>query len=324
MNVFDPKNSGPIRPGLFEKYIDQLTKIRNAIQSSKGDDAYVHLKELYDYVKIISPDFVFEDDKIRSNFARIAKFVEDTEETLPNDFLIQPSIQKFRDIKITPESKPEEILEFIVAVARKRLCHTIGFENDISKFEVQDLRRQCQGMSFFIGDLAKYLGYKVAVKVIEPGYLISSHLYIRGGDHAFVLIYFEDRCFLIDCTYSQFFLVKRCLIEKTGIMRVKNAQAGYFMMLTEERKKVAEKLLRDGWIELTGDTLKHYLDGFTLSYRNGIYYEKTDDFSFTTPYTVDTYMDFISYCGDMLDYEKEETLGYQYRPLKNPKMKFHN
>ena len=35
-----------------------------------------------------------------------------------------------------------------------------------------------------------------------------------------------------------------------------------------------EKIVKDGFVELTEHNFKHYLDGFTLSFRNGLFYEQ--------------------------------------------------
>lgn len=325
MNIYDPKNYGPIRDYIILKYVDELTKFKETIERSKGDIAYIKLIDLYEYAKMISPFFVFEDDPIRSNFAGISSFVEHIEWNLPNDFLLYPSLPDFKRMEVSPSSEPEEILEYIAMAIRLRLSHAVGTKENIKDFEKSNLTGECLDAAFLASDLAASLGFIAKVRIIEPGYLINSQLYMKnGGDHAFTIVSMGNRKFLIDLTYSQFFLVKRCLIEKIGLMRVRNTLAGYFMVNDRERQKVAEKILKDGWIELKGNVLKHYLDGFTLSYRNGLYYENTQDFSFTTPYTESDYWSFLSHEDDMLNHEPEETLGYQYRPLKGPRMKLHN
>lgn len=323
MNVYDPKNYGPIRNGIIDKYIDELLKFKEAILSTEDERRYIYLRELYAYVKEITPNFIFEDDPARSNFAFIAKFLEKSiADNISPEFLLSPSIANHQNFKVTEDSTPEEKMDYIAMMVRLGLSIKLTHQRDIKRLEYMDLRGYCSDAAFSVPAFAAALGMETKVKVIEPGYLINSHLYMRSGDHAFAIVSTKGRRFLIDCTYSQFFLKARCQIEKTGILRIPNCQAGYFMTLNETRQKIAEKILKDGWIELTGDTLKHYLDGFTLSYRNGLYYERTGDFSYTTAYDVETCEQFISYGRDLLDFEDEETLGYQYTPLKNPKMKF--
>lgn len=93
------------------------------------------------------------------------------------------------------------------------------------------------------------------------------------------------------------------------------------MLLNEERENVAKELLKKGYIILTPDTLKHYLDGFTLSFRNGLYYEQ-NGISYTTPYTYEQYLDFLYTDASLTDYEDRSLLGYQKRPLRNPNFEF--
>ena len=59
---------------------------------------------------------------------------------------------------------------------------------------------------------------------------------------------------------------------------------------------------------------------FTVSFRNGLYYENTNDFSFTAPYSVEDYVKFLHGENSQLNIEGEENLGYQRRPLKDPMM----
>lgn len=88
------------------------------------------------------------------------------------------------------------------------------------------------------------------------------------------------------------------------------------MTLTEEKLKLAVSLLEKGYIELTDENGKNYFDTFTLSYRNGLYYEKTNDFTYTTPYTLKDYINFLQGTTSLLKYEDINTLGYQKTPLK--------
>ena len=92
--------------------------------------------------------------------------------------------------------------------------------------------------------------------------------------------------------------------------------------MTKKRLLVAKKILKDGWIELTDDNLKSYLDGFTLFYRNGLYYEKKTNSSYETSYTSKDYNNLITGYDSQVDHEDIETLGFQQRPLQNPHLDF--
>ena len=91
---------------------------------------------------------------------------------------------------------------------------------------------------------------------------------------------------------------------------------GTFILMDKEREEVAKKLLRDGWIELDEKKLKTYLDAFAISYRNGIYYETTNDYSFTANYTIDDYIRFLKGEDNQINHEGKESLGHQKRPSK--------
>lgn len=138
------------------------------------------------------------------------------------------------------------------------------------------------------------------------------------GFHCFVIIETNSNKYLIDCTYKQFFNQNRNLLERIGIPHLSGCDAGVFMLMDERRRKVAAKILKEGWIKLTPETFKDYMDGFLLSWRNGFYYETTNDFSFTTPYTADDYWDFLYGQKDLAEYEKIKNLGFQREPLKKP------
>ena len=69
-------------------------------------------------------------------------------------------------------------------------------------------------------------------------------------------------------------------------------------------------------------TMKTYLDAFTISFRNGLYYENTLDFSYTTEYSLDDYIRFIHGDDNQINHEDKLYLGYQSKPLKNYKLNF--
>lgn len=105
-------------------------------------------------------------------------------------------------------------------------------------------------------------------------------------------------------------------------MNVGGCKPGVYMLMTEKGEKIANKLIRDGYVKLNEETLKLYLDSFTISFRNGLYYERTKDFSYTTDYTVDDYLDFLWGNDNLLNYEGRDYLGFQKRPLKDANTSF--
>lgn len=94
------------------------------------------------------------------------------------------------------------------------------------------------------------------------------------------------------------------------------------MLMTEKGRKIANTLISDGYIELNDEVFKTYLDAFTISFRNGLYYENTLDFSYTTEYSLDDYIRFIHGDDNQINHEDKLYLGYQSKPLKNYKLNF--
>lgn len=305
------------------KYMDELIKLRTFIlETNSSEKSLNRMKDFYQYIKLIESAIAFKYDKSKVIFDKIARFIEYVEDALPNDKLYyQKPIDLERDICILSCPEPNTILDYLVSKEKKRLFDKISMLQTGNSFEDFDLTNYCNKSALSIAIEAEGLGIHSEFKIIEPGYIINSKLYGHRGCHSFCILHFDDRSFLIDCTYSQFFYKKRCIFEKTGIMNILNCSPAFFMMQDKKRWKVAKELLDRGWIELKGDVLKHYLDGFTMFFRNGLYYENTGDFSFTTQYTVDDYLRFLNYEDNQIAHEDKDFVGYQSRPLKNPRMK---
>lgn len=77
------------------------------------------------------------------------------------------------------------------------------------------------------------------------------------------------KLFLLDPTFRQFCLTEenrfeRYFEEPRWSVRMSTPHPGYFFNLTEQGKKFANQLIRDGYFELTEENLKTYLDPFAL------------------------------------------------------------
>ncbi len=105
---------------------------------------------------------------------------------------------------------------------------------------------------------------------------------------------------------------QRNILSRIGLIGLSGCDPGIFMYMDPQRKKVAETLLKNGFIKVTKESLKCYLDGFTLSFRNINYYEKTNDYSFQTPYTFEDYLRFLKREDDQIKHEGKENLGYNF------------
>ena len=137
-----------------------------------------------------------------------------------------------------------------------------------------------------------------------------------------MIVEIENKNYIVDCTYRQFFRADTNNIDRLGVIGLCGCDPGVFMMQNKDRKRVALTLLKSGWIECTKENFKHYLDGFTLSFRNGLYYDWLGEIDYSVGYTVDDYLDFLTGDDFITNYEPLEGLGEQEYPLKNKGLKF--
>lgn len=103
--------------------------------------------------------------------------------------------------------------------------------------------------------------YKIDYSVFETHRLISND--VTG--HMFLIVYIEDKSYIVDLTYLQFFSVSRCnkdmYKEKDGLTYMA-PDPGYYYMENRDKENVARAILENGYIELNEDNLKTYLDSF--------------------------------------------------------------
>lgn len=306
---------------LLDKHIKELEKLKARMLDYKSIEGQVDcLKDIYTYAKVIAPDFYDEETGEIKGYMDVVHELYSAEDMLPIYFIsdipsFSPSSNLYALASIpNRNTEVEFVLDYLVEKARTRFYNK--FDMPFSKLDLQD---SCYGSALYIQAICFLHRIKQKRIKIEPGFKKHSPLYDSRGWHYFNIIIINGRYFLIDCTYSQFFLLKRCLKESIGIMNHPGASAGAFMQ-EGLRKKVSDSLLTRGWIELTPEIFKAYLDGFAVSYRNGIFYQD-NGILYTTPYDAEKYKDFIQHRDSQLAHEGEH-LGYQMRPLKDPYMKF--
>lgn len=303
----------------------KVIKYRQAIYGASSlEEKLQILKEAYQFAKSIASSY---DPKSGFyGYNNISKTILECERAIPMEFIIEnkPKMSNL-DIKdsLADIKEDEVVLDKIVSEARKELLQDINiFLARKLTLDKCDLTNHCLNTSRFIEKYCRKNYIACICKVIEPGYIKHSRLYEGFGCHAFCIARINDHDYLIDATYSQFFQKGRSMLDRIGIPKVPSSNVGVFMLMDERRKKVAEKLLTDGYILLTDEVLKDYLDGFTIFFRNGLYYEKTDDFSYTTNYSAEDYKKFLSGEDSQIRHEDLETLGYMKRTLQNPNLDF--
>lgn len=297
----------------LDNYIENIRKTRNINE----------LSELYSYVKVLE-NKIYHNELNMSNKV-LKRSVEDAELLIRKEYLIpyNPKYSYNLKLKDINMNKSESILEYIVNETRKdfyiRYCLYNGKQLDFKDVPTDNL---CEDASYFALSICKNLGIPANIYKINPAYTDKEKIYNGHGFHYVVFAKIDNKYYLIDCTYAQFFYTKYNNLNRLGICNLGNCLPGIYMTMTEERIKVANKVLTDGWIEMNASNMKNYLDGFTLSYRNGLYYERNNDFSYQTTYQIKDYIRFIRGEDNTINHEGRKNLGYQHTPLQNPYIKF--
>ncbi len=309
---------------------DKINKIRRIINrlndeimtASNPDEVMDRLNEMYNFIKEVSPSLYSEDFGINKVYYTLRSTLSIHENfKLPHESIItMPKIDATFPKKRPDTKDHEAILNYIVSVTRNALYRklTIGHKCEMPLEEI-DLTNECYDSAWYAFDVARNLGLEAKMLTIQPGFNPMSCG--EGMAHCCTIIEIDSIPYLVDCTYSQFFWTKRCLPGRIGLMEYPGVAPGAFMVIDEERRKIAETILKQGWIENTPSVYKAYMDGFALCYRNGLYYEDTKDFTFKTSYTKENYDRFFSYDDDQFNHEEESHLCFQKRPLKDPHMK---
>ena len=305
-----------------ESYIEKLYNSIEKMSSykdtiSKNPENIKEIIELYKYVKK-SLDLFYKDGEIISKYGMVLAIIMSCEAKLPKRFIIEsnPNFNYYKDDRINKPIQDEELLDKLVLKTRKELLNFYSLDNPNDVIKKICFTNNCYDASTIFKAVCDDNDIKSYMIELNPGYSNRENLCNGNCFHYFNIVYHNKKYFLVDCTYRQFFKIKGNFLEKIGILNIQGCLPGTFMLMDEERKKVAQKILKDGWIELDDNVLKHYLDGFTISYRNGLYYEKTNDYSYTTEYTTDDYIRFLKGEDNQINHEGKEVLGYQKRPSK--------
>ena len=217
----------------------------------------------------------------------------------------------------------EEKLDYIVWVARRETFIRLrNYVKSIKTFNRLDLTNECRNTSYLIDDICEQLGVDSKVIKIPAGFNDKINLYNGNGFHYFVIVNLNGNEYIVDCTYRQFFRGDTNNLDRLGVVGLGCCDPGAYMLMNDERKNVALAILKNGWIRCTDKSLKHYLDGFTLSFRNGLYYDWLGKVDYSVGYTVSDYLEFLNEDDFITNYEPIEGLGEQEEPLKNRNLSF--
>ncbi len=271
----------------------------------------------YQYLKNLSFTLGAFSEATFNFYDTIGKDTESLEEEFLDEKItnVLPNFDYISYKRVLGYHDDEFILHSLVGQTRLYLAKKLHLTTG-RQFQNANLTNLCLKASLYLKKLCNQKHIKINIIKINPGFREEDNLYDGNGFHYFSVIQLHDKKYLIDTTYSQFFFLKENILSRIGVVGLSGCNPGAFMYLNKERKKVADKILQDGFILLTKDTLKSYLDGFTISYRNASFYELTNDFSLETPYTHREYQQFLEGKCSQAFYEGIENLGYQCTPTK--------
>lgn len=285
----------------MDNYNNIINQFYSRIYKSKNlNEKLLLIKELYKYVKEISPRF-YVNGKMMNEYKEIKSGIIKCESLISKKPIIQ-----FKRGNYSPSNNLHQELCNIVSVNMSYLEH---------HFNINDLTNICETSCNNIQDICSEKGIRSKQIIIYPGFSKYAKLFNGDGFHFANIVTIDNKDYLIDCTYSQFFFIQKNILERVGIVGLRGCHAGIFMKLDEKRKRVAEELLTKGWIELTDENAKAYFDGFAISFRNGLYYELNKDYSFQTNYTAEDYYNFLNGYDNQINHETELVLGFQKVPL---------
>ena len=274
------------------------------------------LKQMYIRLKEILPEFYYN-GLMHSYYENIIKIVLECENFFNDQYLLNEKIE-YMNIKKSNVLSKEETLNYLVDTTRKYLNSFCRYKN-INDMSFESM---CGYSSQKVKDLCDELNIESFLINITPGYLDESNLFNGSNFHYINIIKLENEYYLIDCTYKQFFKVGKTFLDRLGIINMSTPRVGAYMMMNDERMNLSKELLKRGYIKLNNENFKNYMDGFTISFRNGLYYEKTNDFTYTTSYNVNDYIKFLEEYDSQIMHEGYDVLGYQKEPLKNYNLDF--
>ncbi len=311
----------------IEEYKKRIEGYRFRIYKANTMEEQVELlKEVYQMVKELSTKMYQKEKGFSKQYYTILESVLSIEDHIKQGYImdVKPNYGYTKEKKKEDVASNEHIIQAIADTIRVTLCRKLNKKYGSKKQPIESF--DLQGYCPISADMVKQIGDAFSIQTtkvtIEPGFLKDSPLFNQRKKHCCSLVKVNDELYLVDCTYAQFFLQRDCILERLGIPMLSGCAPGTFMLMDEMRRSVAEKLLKDGWIKATPQVLKAYMDGFALSFRNGLYYEETGDFSYTTNYTAEDYIRFLFGEDNQLHHEESSYLGFQNKPLKNIHMSF--
>ncbi len=295
----------------ISKLVEEHKHIIESCSSVSGDPNVV-ISKAYSFIKQISKMY-YKGNKMSKHYNTLVTSLESLEsKCFGKEKIVNLSIP------LNIFKQPTDFLDYIVWNVRK---HIIDIPIDGENIYLRDLNNLCAVATSGVIQICKNHGVKCRRVIIFPGYDQKNQINNELLQHHFCIVEFDSKRYLVDITYSQFFEKRNNNLDRLGVVNLDGTNVGSYMFLTEKGREIALKILKDGYIEMTEEVFKIYMDAFTLSFRNGLFYEKNET-GFYVPYTVDKYMEFLSGLDSQIKHEKAKYLGKQEKPLSDPKFEF--
>lgn len=292
---------------LKDKYQEHLDTIRNFENYNTESEYSSSLSNIYNYVKDIS-HLYYSDDQIDGKYDflmyEIAKY--ESSPIASNRILdVKSKIEIVAD-----EKSLSNILDYIVLKATKNIM------KDCTNVDDFNFTNYCFDAALNIREICRENDITCYLLPLYPAFDKQANIYKGSGYHFANIIYLNNDFYLMDITYSQFFHLGKNNLDMIGLMYHPQRNVGSFMLKTPLGHQVATTLLEKGYIKLDEKIFKTYLDAFTCSYRNGLYYEKHNDDACEVEYSIQDYINFLRGKDSQVKQEGIENLGYQLKPLK--------
>ena len=259
-------------PNISDEILDFMTEHRDVFVKIKNnlvfstDTFSVIVSDGKKYIRTNSEDIEFTPENLKTYLDSILMRAGESEE------IVTPSVQEYQSLypcgnpvrksyKYIIESEPyildtefqsddfsvemsdEEKVTSIVQKERRHLMK----DNDLT---IDSLAGECEDSTLRVLMDSTSKGFEDATCLFPAHYLEKG-----SAGHNCTIINMNEKSYLIDCTYRQFF--EESLSEHCGI----------YMLNDESRRGVAEQLLKNGWIEATPENIKAYMDGFEMGKR---------------------------------------------------------
>ena len=304
---------------LYKIALEHKAVLDSYLKSAKRKPEETIIKA-YDFAKQVANTY-YRNQEMDSNYSYLTSAIH----RLESKCLGSKNMLEFSRKMNTTEypRKKDGFFNYVVWNVRRRLMGDGA--DDIEDLFNWKFQYKCTDAASLVNTICNYEFEHVKSKkvTIYIGYDPSVYIDFDIDLHCFNIVEYDSKRYLVDVTYAQFFDKSTNHIGRMGIPRLEGPSVGYYMLLTEKGRDIAYKILTDGYIELDDGVFKTYLDAFTLSFRNGLFYEDGNN-DFCVPYSVDDYKRFLVGADSQVKHEKKKCLGRQQRPLKNPNLNFRN